>query len=180
MKAWQFLAALPEAIRRRLPPELAGFTVRHRANLVQFHYGDPRMHFEVWLLGGSHRIELGLHFEHPDPQVNRRCLAEFDAHFFDICARLGPGFEPELWTSSWTRLHETWPLEPLTEDLVERVAGRMAEIIETLGPILLGGCLTSERLSVNTYAPGLTTPTPRRSASKRPGELKDGITQEAH
>ncbi len=178
MKAWQFLAALPDEVRRRLPPELAGFTVRHRASLVQFHYGDPRVHFEVWLLG--RRIELGLHFEHPDPEVNRRWLAAFDAHYFDICARLGPSFEPELWTTTWTRLHETWPMEPLTDELVERVAGRMAEIIETLGPSLLKGRLTSERLFVNTYAPGSAAPTLRRSASKRPGKANNGITQEAH
>jgi len=180
VKAWQFLAALPEAVRRRLPPELADFKVRHGAGLVKFYYGDPRVHFEVWLLGGSRRIELGLHFELPDPEANRRWLAEFDAHFFDICARLGPNLEPELWTSSWTRLHETWPLEPLSEELAERVAGRMAEIIETLGPILLGRALTSDRLSVNTYAPGSVAPTLRRSASTQPGEADNGITQEAH
>lgn len=179
MKAWQFLAALPDEIRRRLPPDLAGFQVRHRASLVQFHYGDPRVHFEVWLQGGARRIELGLHFEHPDPQVNRRWLAEFDARFFDICARLGPAFEPELWTSSWTRLHETWPMEPLTEELVHRVAGRMAEIIETLAPTILRR-LTAERLSVNTYAPGSAAPTLRRSALERPGRANNGITQEAH
>jgi len=147
VKVWQFLAALPEAIRRRLPPELAGFKVRHGASLVKFYYDDPRVHFEVWILGGAKRIELGLHFELPDPEANRRWLAEFDAHFFDICARLGPSFEPELWTSSWTRLHETWPLEPLTEELAERVAGRMAEVIETLAPILLGRtCVNSETI----------------------------------
>ena len=47
--------------------------------------------------------------------------------------RRGAAAEPEQWTSSWTRIHETAPLD---HGLLHRVAARLARYIVTLQPLL--------------------------------------------
>ena len=61
----------------------------------------------------------------------------------EVMARLGPQVELEEWTSSWTRIHQTLPYDPLSEPLAEEVARRLAEMIAVLQPIVEG-----ERASV--------------------------------
>jgi hypothetical protein len=53
----------------------------------------------------------------------------------EVMARLGPQVELEEWTSSWTRIHQTLPYDPLSEPLAEEVARRLAEMIAVLQPI---------------------------------------------
>lgn len=138
MRSGEFMRALPEAIRLRLPVELQGFQWQARNWLVQLYYRDPRIHYEVWWLPEQHgrRLELGLHFESRDATLNQRLLERFLAHLFEIKAELGPGMEAEMWDKGWTKVYEVRRLEGFDRQTLEAVAARMAQIITVLQPIL--------------------------------------------
>jgi hypothetical protein len=137
MKVREFLALLSAQVASQLPPDLRGFSVQGpRGSLVKLYYGDSaRIHYEVWVQRRLGQIELGLHFE-ADPETNVRLLALLAGQFVAVRRGLGPAAEPEQWTASWTRLHETLPLEPLDKTFLRRVASRMARYIRTLQPLL--------------------------------------------
>jgi len=128
--------ALPEAIRPRLVKRLRDFKTAGRSWLVQFYYDDPRMHYEVWNLGLRRgRLEIGLHFESRERELNARLLEGMLAHLFEIKAELGPSFEAEPWDKGWTKVYETIGLEPFSAEYLERVAVRTAQVIGVLEPI---------------------------------------------
>jgi hypothetical protein len=54
----------------------------------------------------------------------------------EIKAELGDGFEAEMWDRGWTKVYETIPLETFSEAYLDRVAGRLAQVIVVLQPIL--------------------------------------------
>lgn len=138
MRSGEFMRALPEAIRLRLPADLQGFQWQARNWLVQLYYGDPRLHFEVWWLPEQRgrRLELGLHFESRDATLNRRLLERFLAHLFEIKAELGPGMEAEMWDKGWTKVYEVRRIEGFDRETLDAVAARMTQIITVLQPIL--------------------------------------------
>jgi hypothetical protein len=135
MKTREFLEHIPELLRSQLPPELRDFRVLGpMANLTKFHYGDPRIHYEVWIQRRIGMVEIGLHFE-GDAAANRKHLEEV-CQRIDLRAAVGPEVEAEQWTESWTRIHESLPLEPLEEDYIFEVAWRTARLMKALEPIV--------------------------------------------
>ena len=119
----------------RLPPDLRDARSRIRSVWLQLHYHTPRVHYEVWLARKIERIEIGLHFEGPR-DVSYLWAERIAPYMPEIQAALGPAVELEEWTSSWTRLHQTLPYDPLTETLADEVAARLAATITTLQPII--------------------------------------------
>ena len=138
MRSSDFMKAIPDATRAHLPPALRDFQWQARAWLVQIHYGQPALHYEVWSMPYRDLLELGLHFEHRDSSVNARLLAHFDAHAIAIKAELGERVEVEPWDKGWAKVYETLPLEPFEPPYLEQVALRLAQMIEYLQPILAG------------------------------------------
>jgi hypothetical protein len=131
----KFLQTLPEVVAAQLPPLLQGIQVRQPWQwLVQFHYGEPRLHYEVsrTVRGGW---ELGFHCEASDKQLNRLLLDGFRRHLFEIKDMLGPSIEAEMWDRGWTKIYEVMPEEELTTAYQAKVGRRMAEIIVCLHPI---------------------------------------------
>ena len=130
------MSALPAAVRPGLVKRLREFKAAGRAWLMQFYYDDPRIHYEVWNLGERRgRLEIGLHFEAREADVNARLLDGMLAHLFEIKAELGPSFEAEPWDKGWTKIYETLPLEKFSAEYLERVAARVAQVIGVLEPI---------------------------------------------
>jgi hypothetical protein len=128
--------ALPEAVRPRLPKQLRDFKTASRSWLAQFYYDDPRLHYEVWNLGERRkRLEIGLHFESRERELNARLLEGMLAHLFEIKAELGSTFEAEPWDKGWTKVYETIPLESFNAEYLERVAARVAQVIRVLESI---------------------------------------------
>jgi hypothetical protein len=41
-----------------------------------------------------------------------------------------------MWDKGWTKVYETIPLEPFSEAYLDRVAGRLAQLIVVMQPIL--------------------------------------------
>jgi hypothetical protein len=130
------MRGLPDAVRPRLPKHLRDFKVASRSWLVQFYYDDPRQHYEVWNLGDRRkRLEIGLHFESPDRELNARLLEGMLSRQFEIKAELGSSFEAEPWDKGWAKVYETISLEPFSAEYLEQVAARTARAIDVLEPI---------------------------------------------
>ncbi|MCH8813493.1 MAG: hypothetical protein IH957_00140 [Chloroflexi bacterium] len=119
----------------RLPKDLRDMNHRIRSVWLQLHYHSPKVHYEVWLARKNERIEIGLHFEGPK-EFSYLWAERIAPYMPEIQARLGSAVELEEWTSSWTRLHQTLPYDPLNEPLAEEVAARLADTIVTLQPIV--------------------------------------------
>src|SRR4051794_19356821 len=85
------------AARALLPEELRNFEARYRGSLAKAYYTDPSQHFEIWLRRAAGRLELGLHFESRDPDLNARMLEWFGDEIGWIKAELGERVEAEPW-----------------------------------------------------------------------------------
>lgn len=132
----QFMLALPAATRARLPAELRRFRSAHRSWLCQLFYDDPNLHYEVWNLGQQRgKLELGLHFKSRDHKVNTALLAGFQRRMVEVKATIGPQWEAEQWDRGWTKVYETIPYEPFSDEALEAVAARLARAMTVLQPI---------------------------------------------
>ncbi|MGH2600426.1 MAG: hypothetical protein ACRDJ9_13700 [Dehalococcoidia bacterium] len=135
MRAQEFLSEVRDRAVARLPVELRDWRSRIVYATLQTHYGNPHVHYEVWLVRKTSRIEIGLHFE-ADRDANHAWATLLAAHADELREAIGPGVELEEWTPSWTRLHETLPLGPLDNALCDAVAERLAAIVAATGSYL--------------------------------------------
>ena len=137
MTSNQFMLALPAAVRQHLPQSLRKFRSSGRAWLCQLYYADPRLHYEVWNMGERRGVlELGLHFESRDREVNTALLAGFSRSMVEVKALLGSQWETEQWDKGWSKVYETMPYEPFSTELLGAVSGRLAKAMIVLTPIL--------------------------------------------
>ncbi len=135
----KFLKTLPELVIPKLPPEWPQVQTRQPWGfLVQFHFGEPNLHYEVVKAYRTGGYELGLHFEDKNHQLNRILLDGFRRHLFEIKDVLGDGVEAEMWDRGWTKVYEVIPEEPLTLTYQEKVATRLVAMMGCLQPILVG------------------------------------------
>ena len=138
-----FLFAVYDVLSRRLPEPLRQHDWHVRSSMLQVHFGNPALHYEVSVHRKARCLEVGLHFE-GEREENYRWVEVLAARSMEIQAELGPDVELEEWTRRWTRLYalrpvggELWrPSRDLTEALVEEMAERLARFIEVLEPIL--------------------------------------------
>ncbi len=139
-----FFADVVDDLRRLLPGDLAAF--RHRAgmNLLKIHYGNERVHYEVWTDGLRGQIEVGLHFE-DGPLSTAAYLAFFDALIVELKHDLGPQVELERWTPSWGHLFELHPLGRLDAAAVDCVGRRLAAFVSTLQQLVEVARVPAER-----------------------------------
>jgi hypothetical protein len=137
-----FINTLADVLRPMLPEPLQGFQARRPWGLLQIHYGEPALHYEVGHVGQRPgRLvtgwELGFHCEARDHHLNRLLLDGFRRHLFEIKATLGETIEAEMWDRGWTKVYEVYPDAPLTEEYRAAIAGRLAEIMACLHPIFV-------------------------------------------
>lgn len=131
----KFLKTLPELVVAQLPKPLQGIKVRQPYHwLIQFHYGEPRLHYEVSSAKYRPGWELGFHCESGDRNLNRFLLSGFRRHLFEIKELLGPTIEAEMWDKGWTKIYEVYPEGDLSETYQAALAARLAEIIACLHP----------------------------------------------
>lgn len=139
-----FFAAVVSGLRLHLPEPLATFQDRASTGQVKIHYGNERVHYEVWVDSQRDQIEIGLHFE-DGPISTAAFLAFFDAHIVEIKHDLGPQLDLERWTSSWGHLYEILPLTRLDPALADRIARRLAALIAALQPLVETAAVPAER-----------------------------------
>ena len=135
LRVRDFMPLVRDQAIARLPKGLQKVNHRIRSVWLQLHYHSPKVHYEVWLARKNERIEIGLHFEGAK-EFSYLWAERIAPYMAEIQARLGPAVELEEWTSSWTRLHQTLPYDPLNEPLAEEVAARLSDTIATLQPIV--------------------------------------------
>jgi hypothetical protein len=135
MKARQFLFACEDRALAALPAGLAPPERRVMWTILQLHYGDPAVHFELQPQVSRGLVELGLHFEGP-VERNDAWAALVASHADSLQPALGPEWELEAWTASWRRLHRVFRFERLTSALMEDVASELASAITVLGPLV--------------------------------------------
>ena len=131
-----FLKTFPDVVIAALPSSLQGIKSRQPWGwLVQFHYGEPRLHYEVSKVSRIGGWELGFHCEAKDKHLNRVLLNGFRRNLFEIKDVLGDSIEAEMWDRGWTKIYEVMPEEDLTTEYQEKLGYRLAEIITCLHPI---------------------------------------------
>jgi hypothetical protein len=135
MRIQAFQVALVEKTRQRLPRALKNFEPRSFFAIVKIFYRDPRLHYEVWVRGKEHLIEIGLHLE-ATQATNDALRTYLDARSLEIHDQLGARVEIERWTNAWSRVHEIVPYESLDAELVERLAVKLAKMIVVLQPMV--------------------------------------------
>lgn len=134
----KFLETLPDAVIPHLPPALERIKVRRPWRwLIQFHYGEPRLHYEVSRAYRQQGWEIGFHWESRDKKLNRFLLQGFRRHLFEIKDTLGENIEAEMWDKGWAKIYEVVPEEPLTAAYQEKIGRRLATIITCLHPIYI-------------------------------------------
>jgi hypothetical protein len=135
MRLGEFLDGVVAHTRAALPPERAAVQVRRQTHLVKLWYQEPRLHYEVWPVGGRDLIEAGLHFE-AAAEVNARLLRWFDPHIVALKATLDGAIDLEQWTPSWGHLYHVFPAPALTPALQREVADWLVRLIVVAEPLL--------------------------------------------
>jgi len=132
----QFLKTFPDVLIPQLPEHLQGMQVRQPFRwIIQFHYGEPRLHYELSRPRYRPGLELAFHCEAKDKELNRYLLNGFRRNLFEIKESLGENVEAEMWDRGWTKIYEVYPEDNLTSNYQHAVGTRMAEIIVCLHPI---------------------------------------------
>ncbi|HMS59051.1 MAG TPA: hypothetical protein PKA49_09375 [Tepidiformaceae bacterium] len=135
MKAREFLFGVEERAMAALPPAFPRPERKVMWTILQLHFGDPDVHFELQPQPSRGIVELGLHFE-GTPEANDLWAAYIASRAGDLIGPLGHDWELEAWTASWRRLHRTFAFEQLTADLADDVARELAAALMLLQPII--------------------------------------------
>ena len=133
-KTKQFLTEVAELVRMQLPPEFKGVQlVGPVGSLIKLHYGDPKVHYEIWIRRRLGTIELGLHFEGV-AEENLRYLDRLTTEYSSVIKSLGPDVEPERWAGTWSRVHRALPFSTLDEDILMVASGYLTQMVRVLEP----------------------------------------------
>ena len=135
LRVRDFLALVHEGVVARLGKRLDGLDWRQRFSFVQYYRGTPDVHYEVWAQRKTARLEIGLHFE-GERERNYAAAEALAVRAPDIQARVGPEYELEEWTKSWTRLHRSSAAPLLTPALADDAAERVCALIRGMEPII--------------------------------------------
>ena len=130
-----FLRGLPATLRDELPATLHAFRWTAYAQQAKAWYGNADLHYEIWVRGRLHVVELGLHFE-ADDLTNARLLAAFGSRAKEVKRGLGRDARIEEWDRGWARVWEPISLELSDDELTERVGTRLCDYVRVLEPIL--------------------------------------------
>lgn len=142
-----FLALVDDGVRDGLGKQYAAFESRQRFGYVQYWRGEAFavgsrragqsgwMHYEVWVQRRTQRLEIGLHFE-GDRERSYAAAGLLAERADDIAAAVGPQYELEEWTSSWTRLHRSFAAPVLTVELAAEAADHACDLIRGMEPVL--------------------------------------------
>lgn len=138
MKYLEFLRTMPDVVLPHVPAHLSGIKPHQPFRwIIQFNFGEQRLHYEIGRVAHSKDLELAFHFESKDKTLNRYLLTGFRRHLFEIRDTLGPQIQAEVWDRGWAKLYERVPEAPITADYQLEIGQRLAEIISCLQPIFV-------------------------------------------
>jgi len=122
-------------LRAHARSELRVFHWKSTGYMAKAWYGNPSLHYELWVRGQRRIVELGLHFE-ADPLTNARLLAAFRARAAAVARAIGDDARIEEWDKGWARIWEPISLELPDAEVRERVVTRFVAYVRALEPIL--------------------------------------------
>lgn len=135
LKAREFVFFCEDHVLSRLPAGFRELDRRVMWTVLQFHFGDPDVHFELQPQMGRGVVEIGLHFE--GTQVANDAWADaIGARAGELLAELGPQWELEEWTASWRRLHRPYRFDSLTAVLAREISDELVKAVVTLEPLI--------------------------------------------
>lgn len=138
LKHTQFMSGLKQLIITELPDHLHDFRFGETKWLFQIYYGrERRIHYEVTrnYAQQGRMLEIGLHFESQDKDLNQVLLAQVQRYIWQIRAELGEQVVAERWDRGWTKVYEAYPSEALTLEVQQFTAKRLASFITTMQPL---------------------------------------------
>lgn len=135
LKAREFVFFCEDYVLTHFPPGLPAPERRVMWTILQFHFGDPDVHFEVQPQMGRGVVEMGLHFE-GTAIANEAWAHVIGERAEEILAGLGPDWELEAWTASWRRLHRPFRFDRLSPALGRDVGDELLKGIAVLTPII--------------------------------------------
>jgi hypothetical protein len=135
LRITDFLALVDDAVRARLGRSYRRWQTRQRFGYVQYWHGEHWVHYEAWVQRKTSRLEIGLHFE-GDRERSYAAASELALRAEEVAAAIGPEYELEEWTPSWTRLHRSFPTPALTPELAGMAAERLVNLMEGMEPLL--------------------------------------------
>lgn len=135
MRWARFFRELPAVLREDLSAPLTELRWSSGNAQAKAWYGNPALHYEVWVRPRLRVVEIGLHFE-ADGLTNARLLAAFRARAREVTRRLGEGARIESWDRGWARVWEPISLEQADDVVRERVRTRLRDYVRELEPIL--------------------------------------------
>ena len=130
-----FLRSLPVELRAELPARLRTFHWRAYSSQAQAWFGNPSLHYEVWVRARLRVVEVGLHFE-ADELTNARLLAAFRARAKEVKRALGADARIEDWDKGWSRVWEPISLTLPDGEIERRVHERVRDYMSGLEPML--------------------------------------------
>jgi hypothetical protein len=138
LKHTQFMRGLRNLVPEYLPDGYQKCKFGRTDWFFQLYYGnEARIHYEVsrtWSRK-SRQLEIGLHFESRDKDLNRHLLEQFQRYLFELREELGEKIVAEQWDRGWTKVYEAYPSEALTRQAQQFAAERLATFIATVQPL---------------------------------------------
>ena len=164
LKAREFIFFCEDQILTGWPADTPEPTRKVMWTTLQFHWGEPRVHFELQPMMGRRLIETGLHFEGPE-EMNDAWAVALGSRADDFIPELGFEWELEDWTKSWKRLHRPYHFEQLTTDLGREIAAELRRVMLILYPFI------AERVDTEGMSPA---PIERKAHSHRKWRRRSG------
>lgn len=138
LKHTQFMNGLRDLVPEYLPNALQKYKLGRTDWFFQLYYGkDRRIHYEVsrtWSRS-DRKLEIALHFESRDKDLNRFLLQKFQRYLLELRAKLGDKVVAEQWDRGWTKVYEAYPSEALTGQAQQFAAERLATFIAEVQPL---------------------------------------------
>jgi hypothetical protein len=133
-----FMKSLKKLVPPELPKNLQNYHFGETTWLFQMYYGhEKRIHYEVSRVTAfrGKMLEIGLHFESKDKELNYRYLQLFQDHLIQVRDALGEQVVAEVWDKGWTKVYEAYPNEVFTAETQAFVAQRLATFISVIQPL---------------------------------------------
>ncbi|HKS92513.1 MAG TPA: hypothetical protein VJQ83_11335 [Tepidiformaceae bacterium] len=131
LKAREFLFYTEDQALAGLPADFPRPERRVMWTILQLHYGNPDVHFEVQPQVARGQVEVGLHFE-GRVEMNDVWALGLAERAAELRFALGDAWELEEWTASWRRLHRVFHFDALTAQLGREVAADFTRLLLTL------------------------------------------------
>jgi hypothetical protein len=138
LKHTDFMLHIAKHLKAELPAPWQDYHLGETRWMCQVYYGDEkRIHYEVSRLWNRQGriLEIGLHFESRDSQLNQGYLHWMDQHLIELQAALPYEVKAEVWDKGWTKVYTLLPDQDLTRAFAQQMTQALAQFIQVVQPI---------------------------------------------